>query len=57
MDNIGRRGWQLPYLRVELILKTLTTGAVDRKSRREIAPDIRNLEKLRNALAQAGWFN
>jgi hypothetical protein len=50
-------GWQLPYLRIELILRTLARqeqrGGACPVLRRERA----QLENLRAGVARAGWFN
>ena len=50
-------GWQLPYLRLSLILRRLRSesyaGAVTTRTRREIA----NVERVRGEISRAGWFN
>jgi hypothetical protein len=47
-------GWQLPYLRVALILKRLqTTPHRDVHERRELA----NVVRIDAAVRRAGWFN
>jgi hypothetical protein len=50
-------GWQLPYLRVALILRKLQY-----ESREGIEPylvkrEIANVERVRSELHRAGWFN
>ena len=56
-------GWQLPYLRVSLILRRLDAQKVtSRGSRSPRATRIRererrNLERARRAVIRAGWFN
>jgi hypothetical protein len=50
-------GWQLPYLRVALILRRLEyeshEGLETYLTKREIA----NVERVRGELRRAGWFN
>jgi hypothetical protein len=47
-------GWQLPYLRVALILRRLQTVARrDARRRRELA----NVVRIDAAVRRAGWFN
>jgi hypothetical protein len=50
-------GWQLPYLRVALILRRLNhealEGAEPYLTKREIA----NVERVRGEVRRAGWFN
>ena len=47
-------GWQLPYLRVALILRRLQTEPrPDSHGRRELA----NVVRIGNAVRRAGWFN
>jgi hypothetical protein len=47
-------GWQLPYLRVALILRHLrTTSRRDRHGRGELA----NVVRVHAAVRRAGWFN
>lgn len=47
-------GWQLPYLRVALILRHLrTTSRRDRNGRSELA----NVVRVHAAVRRAGWFN
>ena len=50
-------GWQLPYLRVALILRRLEyeshEGLEIYLTKREIA----NVERVRGELRRAGWFN
>jgi len=50
-------GWQLPYLRVALILRKLEyqshEGAEPYLVKREIA----NVERVRGEVRRAGWFN
>ena len=50
-------GWQLPYLRVALILRKLEyeshEGAEPYLVKREIA----NIERVRGEVRRAGWFN
>jgi hypothetical protein len=47
-------GWQLPYLRVALILRRLETDQRrDAHGRRELA----NVFRIDAAVRRAGWFN
>jgi hypothetical protein len=47
-------GWQLPYLRVALILRHLrTTSRRDRHGRSELI----NVVRVHAAVRRAGWFN
>ena len=47
-------GWQLPYLRVALILRHLrTTSRRDRHGRGELA----NVVRVHAAVRRAGWLN
>jgi hypothetical protein len=56
-------GWQLPYLRVSLILRRLeaqtvtTRGMRSRRAERVRERERRNLERARRAVIRAGWFN
>jgi hypothetical protein len=47
----GRAGWQLPWLRLSLILRSM---AADSDCRDE---DLAELEVMRRRIAQRGWFN
>jgi hypothetical protein len=57
MNRIGSRGWQLPYLRVALILRRLTAVPVKADSRRAALSEVRHVEALQRTVARAGWFN
>ena len=47
-------GWQLPYLRVALILRRLEAEPrPDARGRRELS----NVLRIGNAVRRAGWFN
>ena len=47
-------GWQLPYLRVALILRRLEAEPRrDAKGRRELS----NIVRVGDAVRRAGWFN
>lgn len=47
-------GWQLPYLRVALILRRLETEPrPDANGRRELS----NVLRIGDAVRRAGWFN
>ena len=52
-------GWQLPYLRVALILRRLQTDQ-DRHGdgRRQLAErELANVVRIGDAVRRAGWFN
>lgn len=57
MQSPTTRGWQLPYLRLALILRRLHyqahEGGEPFLTRREIA----NVERVRGEVRRAGWFN
>jgi hypothetical protein len=47
-------GWQLPYLRVALILRRLEAAPrLDARERRELA----NVLRIDASVRRAGWFN
>jgi hypothetical protein len=56
-------GWQLPYLRISLILRRLdaqpvtTRGSRSPRATRIRERERRNLERTRRAVIRAGWFN
>jgi hypothetical protein len=63
MRQIPTRGWQLPYLRVSLILRRLDrqTAVIGRRTLGRHADarerERHNLERTRRAIVRAGWFN
>ncbi len=60
MGRLKTDGWQLPYLRVSLILRRLET-AMAVKGRRACSPRLererRNVERTWRGIVRAGWFN
>lgn len=52
-------GWQLPYLRVALILRRLQTDqARGAHGRRALAArELANVVRIGDAVRRAGWFN
>jgi hypothetical protein len=60
MGRFTTDGWQLPYLRVSLIMRRLET-AMAVKGRRSGSPRLererRNVERTWRRIVRAGWFN
>jgi hypothetical protein len=50
-------GWQLPYLRVALILRRLHPDTHEGLETYRIRREIANVERVRGELRRAGWFN
>jgi hypothetical protein len=50
-------GWQLPYLRVALILRRLEYKERSDRSGAVLVSDRAHAEELRAAITRAGWFN
>ena len=50
-------GWQLPYLRVALILRRLEYKERCDRSRAVLVGDRAHVEQLRAAITRDGWFN
>jgi hypothetical protein len=50
-------GWQLPYLRVALILRRLHHDSHEGLETYRIRREIANVERVRGELRRAGWFN
>lgn len=50
-------GWQLPYLRVALILRRVSSAPRDGTERVATARELANLERIRAEVERAGWFN
>jgi hypothetical protein len=50
-------GWQLPYLRVALILRRLHHESDEGLETSLIRREIVNVERVRGELHRAGWFN
>jgi len=57
--RVNRRvaGWQLPYLRVALILRRLHHASHEGPETSRIRREIANVERVRGELHRAGWFN
>ena len=60
MRRLKTDGWQLPYLRVSLILRHLET-VMAVKGRQPGSPRLererRNVERTWRRIVRAGWFN
>jgi hypothetical protein len=50
-------GWQLPYLRVALILRKLEYESREGLETYLVQREIANVERVRSELHRAGWFN
>lgn len=50
-------GWQLPYLRVALILRRLEYDARETLEVALVKREIENVERMRGEVRRAGWFN
>jgi hypothetical protein len=50
-------GWQLPYLRVALILRRLQYDAREAIEIHLVKREIENIERVRGEVRRAGWFN
>jgi hypothetical protein len=50
-------GWQLPYLRVALILRRLERNECSDGVRAVLVHERAHVEELRAAIARDGWFN
>jgi hypothetical protein len=50
-------GWQLPYLRVALILRRLEYESHEGLETYLVKREIANVERVRGELRRAGWFN
>lgn len=50
-------GWQLPYLRVALILRRLEYDARETLEIALVKREIENVERMRGEVRRAGWFN
>ena len=50
-------GWQLPYLRVALILRRLHHEEHEGLETYLIRREIANVERVRGEVRRAGWFN
>jgi hypothetical protein len=50
-------GWQLPWLRVGLILRALAREAVGGTVARDVADEREALLRVQRKLTRAGWFN
>jgi len=52
-----RAGWQLPYLRIALILRRLEYEAHEGLEPFLVEREIANIERVRGEVRRAGWFN
>jgi len=50
-------GWQLPYLRVALILRRLQYDSREALEIHLVKREIENIERVRGEVRRAGWFN
>jgi hypothetical protein len=50
-------GWQLPYLRIALILRRLRQEAHEAGEPSITQREIANVERVRREVRRAGWFN
>ena len=50
-------GWQLPYLRVALILRRLQHDSRETLEIHLVQREIENIERVRGEVRRAGWFN
>ena len=50
-------GWQLPYLRVALILRRLQYDSRETLETRLVKREIENIERVSGEVRRAGWFN
>lgn len=50
-------GWQLPYLRVALILGRLEYDKREALETAFVKREIENIERMRGEVRRAGWFN
>jgi len=51
------RGWQLPYLRLALIVRQLREEPRESVDRAAVARELANIERIRGQVRVAGWFN
>lgn len=49
--------WQLPWLRVSLIIKRLEARPARRRPGEDCQDDLAALHELRASLERSGWFN
>jgi hypothetical protein len=50
-------GWQLPYLRLALILRVLEQEDAAGPSRPELGRELAHVRACQVSIARAGWFN
>jgi hypothetical protein len=50
-------GWQLPYLRIALILRKLEHESREGGEPYLVKREIANVERVRGEVRRAGWFN
>ena len=57
MHHARVAGWQLPYLRVALILRKLEYESHEGLETYQIKREIANVRRVRGEVRRAGWFN
>ena len=57
MHHARVAGWQLPYLRVALILRKLQYESQEGLETYQIKREIANVQRVRGEVRRAGWFN
>jgi len=57
MHHARVAGWQLPYLRVALILRKLQYESHEGLETYQIKREIANVQRVRGEVRRAGWFN
>lgn len=57
MHRTRAAGWQLPYLRIALILRRLEYEAHEGPEPFLVEREIANVERMRGEVRRAGWFN
>ena len=57
MQRGRNTGWQLPYLRVALILRRLQYDSREALEIHLVKREIENIERVRGEVRRAGWFN
>jgi hypothetical protein len=50
-------GWQLPYLRVALILRHLRYESRESVDQHAVRRELTNVERVGGEVRRAGWFN
>jgi len=57
MANDSARGWQIPCLRVSLLIRTMLPTRRDAETWPPIRTELRKALALRIQIQRAGWFN